>query len=82
MSFPARKDQYGRVTLESLGEHLGTLNTKANTIILYGRQSGLCDARTLRKLILAKPLQLTDNADRLTNGHLCTLLRWAKLAHL
>jgi len=70
------------MALEGFCEHLCALNSKANTIVLDGRKSGLWDTRAPRELVLAQALQLADDAHGLAYRDGDALLRRAKLLHL
>src|SRR3990172_1292775 len=82
MIFPSREDQHGGMTLEGSRENLCALHAQADAVVLDRRKSGLGDPRALRELILAKALQLANDAHRFASRDGDAFLRGTKLLHL
>mgnify|MGYP006375160081 CR=1 FL=1 len=64
---PRWEDQYCRMTAKSTSENLCAFHTKIHAITLNGGNRGLWDTRELRKLILAKLLELSHDSNRITD---------------
>src|SRR5712691_2849279 len=82
MIFPSREDQHGGMALESSREHFCALHAQADAVVLDRRKSGLRNTCTLRELILAKALQLANDAYRFAGRDRDAFLRGTKLLHL
>ena len=82
MIFPSGEDQYGGMAFQGSREDLCALHAQANAVILDCRKSSLGDAGALRQLILAKTLQLANDAHGLASLDGDALLRGTKLLHL
>ena len=64
---------------QSPSQDFGPLDAKANTIILNGRDGCLWDARQLSQPILTQLLELSHDADGLTNRNFDTALSRTEL---
>jgi len=60
VNIPAGKYKNSRVALQCPGKYLGSLNAKANTIILDGREGGLGNTGQIGKFVLTQLLQLSQ----------------------
>lgn len=61
LDLPAREYQYCGMAMKHASQHLGTLNTEVDTIVLDTGYGSLRNAALDRKLILAEALQLTND---------------------
>jgi hypothetical protein len=77
---PTREEQHGGVNTQSPRNHLGSLNTKLNTVVLNGRNRRLRNARQLGEAILAEFLKLANDANRFANGDIECLASTAEIA--
>ena len=82
MIFPSGEDQYRRMAFEGSRKDLCALHAQANAIILDCRKSGLGNTGALRQLILAKTLQLADDAHGFASRNGDAFSRGTKLLHL
>ncbi len=70
------------MTTKRTREYFRALDAKANAIIFDGGKCRLWDTAEFSQLILAKALQLTQDAHRFANRNRSTLLGGAKILHL
>ena len=82
MIFPSGEDQYGGMAFKGSREDLCALHAQANSVILDCRKSCLGDTGALRQLILAKTLQLANDAHGLAGRNGDAFFRRTKLLHL
>ena len=67
LDIPAREYEYGGVAAQCPCQDLGAINTETYTVILDGRNGGLRDAGSIREVVLAHFLKLTQDPNRLAN---------------
>jgi hypothetical protein len=67
MTFPSREYEHGGMALEGSREYLCSLHAQADAVVLDCRKSSLGNTSVLRELILAKTLQLANDAHRLAS---------------
>jgi|SRR5688572_4304731 len=78
---PAGKHQHCGVALESASKNLRTLHTKANAVVLDGRDRGLWNTRKFSQLILTELLKLANDANRFADTDRRAAFGWTKLTH-
>jgi hypothetical protein len=69
------------MALQGSGKNLGTLDAQPDAIIFNSGESCLRDARPPSQLILAVPLQFSNNAHRLPHRYFNALSCWTKSLH-
>ena len=70
------------MTPERGGDHFSSLNSEPDSIILNRRDGCLGDTGQPCQLILAVPLQLSDDSHRLSDRHVNSLLGTPEIPHL
>ena len=81
MVLPSGEHQNGGMALECACDHFGAFDPKAHAIVLNRRKRCLWYPGARGELILAKALQLADDADGLANGNINALFSGTKLTH-
>ncbi len=81
MILPSREDENGGMAFKRTRNYFCAFNPKTNAIVLDRRKRGLRNPRAFRKLILAKALQLSNDADGLTDRDVDAFFRGTKLTH-
>lgn len=66
-NFPAGKDEYGRMTLESPGKGLCAFHPQINSAVLYSRDGRLWNTCKFGKLTLAQFLEFAQDTHGFSN---------------
>jgi hypothetical protein len=82
IGIPSGKHQHRGMALKGSSKDFRAFHTKANAVVLDGRNRSLRNTREFCQLILTEFLKLANDANRFANTDRGAALSWTELTHL